>query len=92
VITGRIRYAPAAGYVGADSFTYVVASGGKASQGRVGVAVAAAAGGDATQPKGVYRLDEPNGNAILSGDRRRPCPIPISPATTFTTMTRPSRT
>jgi hypothetical protein len=39
VIAGRIRYAPAAGYVGADSFTYVVASGGKTSQGRVGVAV-----------------------------------------------------
>lgn len=40
VIAGKVRYTPTAGYVGADSFAYAIVSGGKASQGRVSVAVA----------------------------------------------------
>jgi hypothetical protein len=39
VIAGKVRYAPAAGYVGADAFAYTIASGGKASAGRVGIRV-----------------------------------------------------
>ncbi len=52
VVQGRIRYTPAAGYVGNDSFSYTVAdpAGGQA-QGRVHMTVTARTGADPASPE-----------------------------------------
>jgi hypothetical protein len=48
-----VRYAPAAGYVGADAFAYTVASGGRTSASRVAVRVDAPAVADLPEPRNV---------------------------------------